>query len=144
MQAAQRHLTIVIESVDAKISDHARRSAAAPPLRRTSFCSCDGAAEVSRRCAKVELLYKAARALAHDHQDLFGVDRDLACAARSREAGLRCGVVANHRRVQVAEAIDLRSAEEAHIDAAPLQVEAKEVVHGDGGGGAGHDRWVAD
>ena len=52
--------------------------------------------------------------------------------------------VADDRRVDVAEAVDLGGAEKADVDQAALQVEAEQLEHAHDRGRAGHDRRVAD
>jgi hypothetical protein len=103
-----------------------------------------GAAQVAGRGAEVDPVDERAGRLAHDHEDLAGVDRDLAGAARARQPGLRSRVVADHGRVDVAEAVDLGRAEEADVDQPALQVEREELEHRHRGGRAGDDRRVAD
>ena len=53
-------------------------------------------------------------------------------------------VWADHRRVDVAEPVDLGRAEEADVDQAALEVVAEQLEHADDGGRAGDDRRVAD
>jgi len=53
-------------------------------------------------------------------------------------------VIADHGAVDVAEAVDLGGAEEPDVDQAALQVEAEQLEHRDGRGGAGDDGGVAD
>jgi hypothetical protein len=55
------------------------------------------------------------------------VDRDLARAARAGQPRPERGVVADDGRVDIAEAIDLRRAEEADVDQSALQVKAEQL-----------------
>ena len=55
-----------------------------------------------------------------------------------------CVVVADDRRVDVAEAVDLGRPEEADVDEAALEVVAEQLEHAHDRRGAGHDRGVAD
>ena len=82
--------------------------------------------------------------LAHDHEHLAGVDGDLARAAAAGQPGLRVVVVADDRRVDVAEPVDLGGAQEPDVDEPALQVVAEQLEHADDGGRAGDDRRVAD
>src|SRR5215469_6761189 len=72
--------------------------------------------------AEVEPRYEAAHRLLHDDEYFARVAGDLGGAARARQAHARALVVADDRAVEVAEAVDLRSPEEADVDAAALQV----------------------
>jgi len=49
------------------------------------------------------------------------------------QSGLRVIVVADHRAVDVAEAVDLGGAEKADVDQPALQVEAEQLEHRDDG-----------
>jgi hypothetical protein len=77
-------------------------------------------------------------------QDLPGVDRDLARPARARQAHLRLRVLADDRGVQVAEAVDLRAAEEGDVDQAGLEVVGEELEHRRDRGRARYERRVPD
>ena len=90
-----------------------------------------GAAEVAGRGSEVDALDEAARALAHDHEDLARVDGDLAGATGAGQAGRRMVVVADDGGVDVAEAVDLGGAQEADVDEAALEVVAEELEHAD-------------
>jgi hypothetical protein len=93
---------------------------------------------------KVDLADEGALRQAHDHEDAPGVDGDLACAAGTGQPSLGLRVVANDRRVQIAEAVDLRPAQQGHVDQAALQVEHEQVGHADDRGCAADQRGVAD
>ena len=82
--------------------------------------------------------------LAHDHEDLPGVDGDLAGPAGAGQAGRRMVVRADDRRVDVAEPVDLRRAEEPDVDEPALEVVAEQLEHAHDRRRAGHDRRVAD
>ena len=102
------------------------------------------AAEVPGRGPEVDPLDERARRLAHDHEHLAGVDRDLARAAAARQARRRRGVVADDGRVDVPEPVDLGGAQEPDVDQPALQVEAEQLVHAHDRRRAGDDRRVAD
>ena len=88
---------------------------------------------VAERGDEVELLDEAARRLAHDDEDLAAGGGDLRRAAAAGQPHLRLVVGADHRGVEVGEAVDLRAAEEADGDAPALQPVAEHLRHRDGG-----------
>src|SRR5580704_5575494 len=108
---------------DPKVGDHRARSGAGRTVRaaraRTS--------EVTARSAKLQPRHEAARALFHDDQYLARVRHDLRRTAAAGQAHRGVRIVADHGAVEVAEAIDLRCAQEADIDAAALQVMGKNL-----------------
>jgi hypothetical protein len=101
-------------------------------------------AQVARRGPEVDRLDEAAPALAHDDEDLPGIDRDLARAAGARQSRRRVVVRADDRGVDVAEPVDLGGAQEADVDEAALQVVAEQLEHADDRGRAGDDGRIAD
>ena len=145
MEEVEAHLSALVEVVDAQVGDDDRRPAPQPALLAADPGRVLRSAEVARARPEVDALDERALRLAHDHEHLAGVDGDLARPAGARQACLRMVVVvADDRRVDVAEAIDLGRAEEAHVDQAALQVEAEQLVHAGHRGRTGHDRRVAD
>jgi hypothetical protein len=64
--------------------------------------------------------------------------------AGAGQARLRVVVVADHGRVDVAEPVDLGGAQEAHVDAAALEIQAEQVPHARNGRRPRDDRRVAD
>ncbi len=144
VERVEAHLAVLVEVVDAEVRDDDRRAAPEPALLAPDPLALLGAAEVARARPEVDLLDEAPGRLAHDHEHLAGVDRDLAGTAAPRETRLRGVVVADHGRVDVAEAVDLRRAEEPDVDEAALEVEREELEHARHRGRAGHDRRVAD
>ena len=72
--------------------------------------------------AEVELLDEAARRRLQHHEGLPRVRGDLGRAARAGQARRGRCVGTDHGAVEVAEAVDLRGAEEADVDASGLQV----------------------
>ena len=82
VQALQRHLAGLVESVDAEAGHHDRRPLPLPLLRPI-------AAEVPGAGHEVDRVDERALGLRHDDEDLLGVDRDLARAARARQPHLR-------------------------------------------------------
>ena len=109
----EAHLAGLVEVPDAEVGDDHRRPAAVPAAGAPDPLGLLGAAEVAGRGPEVDLLDERARRLAHDHEHVAGVDRDLARAARPRQPRLRGRVVADDRRVDVAEPVDLGRAQEA-------------------------------
>src|SRR5205823_11970681 len=101
----------------AEIRDHRRRPAAAQaePAPRVA------ARAVTDRRDEVETLDEALARLAGDDDLLAAGRRDLRRAAGARESNLRRGIRrADHRRVDVREAVELRDSEEADVDPAGL------------------------
>ena len=84
---------------------------------------------VAERGDEVELVDEAARRLPHDDEDLAAGDRDLRRAAAAGQPHLRLVVGADHRGVEIGEAVDLRAAEEADRDAPALQPVAEHLRH---------------
>src|SRR4029079_6084952 len=129
MERVEPHLAVLAEVVDAKVGDDDAGAAPQPALLPPDPLALLGAAEVAGARPEVDPLDEAAGALAHDHEDLARVDRDLAGAATPPQTRLRVGVVADHRRVDVPEPVDLGGAEEADVDQAALQVEREQLEH---------------
>ena len=90
VERVEAHLAGLVEVVDAEVGDDDRRAAALPAALAPDPLGLLGAAEVARAGPEVDGLDEAAPALAHDHEHLAGVDRDLARAAASR-AGASSG-----------------------------------------------------
>src|SRR4029079_11311110 len=116
VERVQAHLPRVVEVVDAKVRDDDRRTAPQPATLPADALGLLGAAEIAGARPKVDLVDETPRALAHDHEDLPRVDRDLARPAAAGQARGRVLVVADDRRVDVAEPVDLRGAEEPDVD----------------------------
>ena len=144
VQRVEAHLAGLIEVVDAEVGDDDRRAAALPAALAPDAFGLLGAAQVAGARPEVDLLDEAAPALAHDHEHLPGVDRDLTCTAGPGQARLGRVVRADDRRVDVAEAIDLGRAQEPHVDQPALQVVAEQLEHAHDGGRARDDRRIAD
>jgi hypothetical protein len=133
MQGLQRHLARGLgEPVRAEVGDDRGGPAAEPATPGIM----DGIPAVAGGRPEVELIDERALRLAHDHQDPPRVDRDLARAARPGQTDLRVRIVADHRGVEVAEAVDLRAPEERDVDQTGLEVEGEQLVHRRDGGGA--------
>ena len=88
---------------------------------------------VAERGDEIELADEAARRLPHDDEDLAAGDGDFRRAAAAGQPRLRLVVGADHRGVEIGEAVDLRAAEEADRDAAALQPVAEHLRHRHGG-----------
>src|ERR671910_1461152 len=141
MQGAELHPPLLlVEPVRREVGHDVRRPRARPPTGPVVV----GVPAVAGGRPEMELLDERARRLPHDHEDLPRVDRDLACTAGAGEPYLRTLVGADHRRVQVAEAVDLRAAEERDVDQPGLQVEREELEHRGHGGGNRGERRIAD
>src|SRR4029077_2547320 len=119
------HLARVVEVVDAEVGDDDGRSAAEPAALAPDPLGLLGAAEVAGARPEIDPLDEAARALAHDHEDLSRVDGDLARSARPGQPRRRVVVRADDRRVDVAEPVDLRGTQEADVDQPTLEVVAE-------------------
>ena len=83
VERVESHLAGVVEVVDAEVGDDDARPAPQPAALAPDPLGLLGAAEVAGRRPEIDRLHEAAFRLAHDHEDLAGVDRDLARAARS-------------------------------------------------------------
>src|SRR5262245_16034168 len=59
--------------------------------------------------------------MSDDHDDLLGLSGDMRSSSRARQSHLWRPIVADHGGIDIPEAIDLRSAQEALIDASLLQ-----------------------
>ena len=99
----------------AEIGDHGRRAGAAEaePLRDRGPpgpSPCPTVVQKSSRSTNVR------GAVRRDHDHLAAARRDLGCAAGPRQPRPRVLVVADHGRVQVRVAVDLRGAEERDVD----------------------------
>ncbi len=89
MERIEAHLAGLVEVVDAEVGDDDRGPAAQPAALAPDAFRLLGAAEVAGAGPEVDALDEAAPALAHDHEHLAGVDRDLARAAAAGQAGRR-------------------------------------------------------
>ena len=138
VQGLQRHLTRrLVERVGREVGHDARRAAAVPAARgvvRRVAAVCPGDVRKSSRSTNERCACRMITRI------WLRVDRDLARAARARQPHLRVLVVADHGRVEVPEPVDLRAAEERHVDQARLQVEGEQLEHARDGGRA---RWRA-
>ena len=103
----------------------------------------DGDAAAGGR-AEVELLHERPRRLAQHHEHLPRGGRDLGRAAGAGQPHLRAVVVADHGAVEIAEAVDLRGAEEADVDAAALEPVGEHLRDGDDEVGRLRELAVAD
>ena len=144
VERVETHLAVVVEVVDAQVGDHDAGTATEPALLAPDPGGVLGPAQVARAGPEVDRLDERPLRLAHDHEDLPGVDGDLAGAARAGQAGLRVVVVADDRGVDVAEPVDLGGAQEADVDEPALEVEAEQLVHAGHRRRAGDDRRIAD
>src|SRR4029077_6748637 len=98
VERRESHLARFVEPVDAEVRDDDARAAPEPALLAPDPLALLGAPEVARAGPKVDRLDETAVALAHDHEHLARVDRDLAGAATPREAGRRGGGGCGERR----------------------------------------------
>src|ERR1700691_3385812 len=76
---------------------------------------------------EVELVDEGALRLPDDQKDFLGRARDLRSAAGAGQAYLGLIVTANHRGVQIGEAVDLCRPQKANVDAPSLQPIAKDL-----------------
>ena len=144
VQRIEAHLAVVIEVVDGQVGDHHRWAAPGPALlARIAAASAPlprlpGEVRKSMRSTNERfdwrMTTKTSRAL-------------MAISQAPPEPGSRVrgrGVVADDGGVDVAEAVDLRGAQEAHVDQAALEVAAEQVDHRHHRGGARDDGGVTD
>ena len=83
------------------------------------------------RGAKGELVDERARRVLDDHQRLLAGRGDLGRAAAAGKPHLGIIVGADHGAVEIGEAVDLRSPQEADVDAAALQPVGEDLRHAD-------------
>ena len=93
---------------------------------------------------EVDALGKRARRQLRDHERAPRVNRDFRRPPAARQPDRRPFVGADHRRVDVPVAVDLRAAQEADRDPAVLQDELEHVRHAAHHEAARHERRVAD
>ena len=91
----------------------------------------DDADVVADARREVELLDEGALRVAEHHEHILDRCGDLGRTTAAGQAHLRLRVVADHRAVEVAAAVDLRRAEEADVDAAALEPVREHLRHGD-------------
>ena len=139
MEGPQGHLTL-LEAEAGEIRDDEDRTAA----WHAETLPGSGPLEVSRRGHEVELRGEAARTLAGHHQDLLGMNRDLAGTTAAGQPHLGLLVVTDHGRIEIPETIDLSPLQEADIDAPGLEVVVEDVEDRADAQGAAHQGGVAD
>ncbi len=125
---------------DAEVGDDDLRPASAQP---EPLAVALAVAEADRG-AEVAALDERAGPLPHDDDDLARRCRDLGRTPCAGQAGRRVVVVADDRRVDVAEAVELRGAEEADVDAAGLQPVGEDLGNRHDGVGSVGEVAVAD
>src|SRR5215467_8646760 len=81
---------------------------------------------------KVNRWDEGTRRLRHDDEDATACAGDLGGAAGAGQARRRMLILANDRRVDIAETVDLRAAEKTHRDAAALQPVGEHLRDRDG------------
>src|SRR6185369_901264 len=86
VERVEPHLARLVEVVDPEIRDDDARAAAQPALLAPDPLALLRPTEIAGTRPEVDRLDEAPRALAHDHEHLAGVDRDLARAARTGQA----------------------------------------------------------
>ena len=125
-------LAFRVRGEHAEVGDHRTRAAAGEAGAGARAV----AVEEAGAAAEVQPLDEAARGGARHHEHLPGMQRDLRRAAAARQPRGRQLVRADHGAVEVAEAVDLRGAEKAHVHASGLQVVAEYLRqrHHAGGG----------
>ena len=130
VERVEAHLARLVEVPDPEVRDDHRRPAALPAAARAgsrSACSAPprlpGEVRKSIRSTNERADWRMIT------NTFAGVDRDLARAARARQPRRRRVVVADDRRVDVAEPVDLRRAQEPDVDQAALQVEREQLEH---------------
>src|SRR5690606_11018858 len=128
-------LRLRIRLPDRKIGDEQGR----PPGGQAEPLAVVAALAMAEAREEVDLFdHRAARLLERD-EDLAAGGGDLGGSATARQAGFRMAVVADHRGVDVAEAVELGGAEKADRDPPALQPVAEHFRDGNRG-----DRRVAE
>src|SRR5271154_2335439 len=126
---------------DAEIGDDGGGPAAA----NAGMAIFAGAGEVARGSNEVELLDEGAFAVAEDDGDFLGGGGGFGGTARAGQPSAGSIVsAADDGGVDVAELVDLRGAEEAHVDAAALQPVTENFGDGNDGVGGFGELAVAD
>src|SRR4030095_1952766 len=107
MCVRQLHFALrVIEVQDSFVGDHQLRSAAG----QTQLSAAVAAGQVAGAGEKIQLVDERPAFETHDHKRALSVDGNFTSAAAAGEARFWFTVVADDRSVEVAIAIDLRSA----------------------------------
>ena len=130
VQAGHHHLVrFRVRPHDAQVRHQQRRALRAD----AQFAPLPPGPAVAQRGQEIQLLHETARALPHHDEDLPAAGGDLGGAAAARQPHLGRRVIADHRAVQVAEAVHLRAAQKPDGDASALQPVAEHLRHGDRG-----------
>ena len=109
----------------AKIRDQPRRPLGPGTLLRPIVA----AGSVPERGYERQLVDERSQALRHGDEHLLHMHRDLGRTATARQPHLRLVIIPDHRRVEVREPVDLRTAEKTDRDPPALQPVAKHLRH---------------
>ena len=112
-----------------EVRDHDRWARAQPALLAPDPGRVLRSAEVAGRGPEVDPLDERALRLAHDHEHLAGVDRDLARAAGAGQARLGMLVVADDGVLMLPNRSICAAPRKPDVDQAALQVEAEQLEH---------------
>ena len=128
VQRCQRQFTRRrIGTEDAEIGDDDLR----PATAQTQPLSSAWPVAEAERGHEIDALDERPRGLAQQHEHLTTRRGDLRGAAGAGEANFRARVVADDGGVDVGEAVDLRTSEEADVDATRLQPVVEHLGHTD-------------
>ena len=130
MEAVEAHLAVVVEVVDAQVGDDHGGSPAQPALRPAQRSA--ASALPPRLPGEVRKSMRSTNDRADWRMTTKTWRALMAISQAPPDPGRRVlgrRVVPDDRRVDVAEAVDLGGAQEAHVDAAALEVVAEEVEH---------------
>src|SRR5437870_6837649 len=92
-----------------------------PFSRQAKLPASVAAVEMADRRQKIQLLDEGASRLLQNEDNFLGATCNFRCAACTGQTRRRLFVIADHGRVDIRKAIDLRGTEESDVHAATLQ-----------------------
>src|SRR3990172_308798 len=136
----QDELSGFIRLQDTEVGDDGRRATAA----QTGRLALRTAAKETGRSAEVDLNGEATALVRGDQVGPIGPGGDLHTPARTRQAYLRVGVVANDRGIDISVLVDLRASHEPDRDEPALQIKSEYLVHRTYRQGSRDERRISD
>src|SRR5690348_12383874 len=93
---------------------------------------------------EIELVNEGSITQAHNHVNLLRIDSDLTGAAGAGQPNLRIVIAANDSRIEVTEAIYLRTTKQGHVDQTTLEIQTEQICHRDDRCCACHECGITD